>query len=377
MKRILLFGLCGLFFTQTAHAFETTAPYALLMDADTGYVMLDKKADVKMAPASMSKLMTAYLVFDALKSGRISEEDEFIVSENAWRKGGAKSGSSTMFLNPREKVKVKDLIRGIIVQSGNDACITVAENLAGSEDVFADMMTKKGKELGLKNATFKNATGLPHPEHKMTSEDLALLAQAIIRDFPEYYPIYSQKEFTYNKIKQFNRNPLLYHVKGADGLKTGHTKESGYGLTGSVKTPDGRRLILVLNGLKTEKDRMVESQKVAGYGISAFTNIVLFQENTPIVEIPVWLGVQETVAAVSLKEIHMTLMKGTEKDVKARVVYEEPLMAPIQKGQEIARLIIEIPDRPDETIPLVAAQSIEKTGWFGKIKAVLKSWGRS
>ena len=255
MKRQLFLTLLAssIIVSVQAHAFDTTAKNALLMDAETGYVMLNKNADVPMPPASMSKLMTAYMIFDALKSGELSMDTEFTVSENAWRKGGAKSGSSTMFLKPNQKVKIKDLIRGIIVQSGNDACIVAAENMAGSEEIFADIMTRKAKDLGLSNASFKNATGLPQKGHEMSAADLAKLAQAIIRDFPEYYSIYSEKEFKYNGIKQGNRNPLLYGIEGADGLKTGHTEASGYGLTGSVKTADGRRLIMVINGLKSMK----------------------------------------------------------------------------------------------------------------------------
>ena len=251
MKQILIFPLMSaLLFSVSSQAFETKATNALLLDADTGTVLFEKDADIPMPPASMSKLMTVYVLFEALKNGRLSMEDEFVVSENAWRIGGAASGGSTMFLNPGEKVKIKDLLRGIIIQSGNDACITVAENLAGSETAFAEILNEKAKELGLTGSSFKNATGLPDPQHRMTARDLAKLAQVLIQKFPEYYSIFSEKEFTYNGIKQDNRNPLLYRVGGADGLKTGHTIESGYGLTGALKTTDGRRLVVIVNGLK-------------------------------------------------------------------------------------------------------------------------------
>lgn len=358
----------------SAAAFDTEADYALLMDAETGYVMLDKQADTRMAPASMSKLMTAYLVFEALKNNQISWDDEMTVSENAWRKGGAKSGSSTMFLNPGQQVKVRDLIRGVIIQSGNDACITLAENLAGSEEVFADMMTAKGKELGLKEAVFKNATGLPHPEHKMSSRDLALLAQAIIRDFPDQYPIYSEKEFKFNGIRQENRNPLLYSVKGADGLKTGHTKESGYGLTGSVVTPDGRRLIMVLNGLKTMAARSAESKKIMGWGASAFENVTLFASGAPILDIPVWLGVKDQVAATVDETTRVTLMKGTRAGVRTIARFDTPVMAPVEKGQKLGEVTVLIPGREEMILNLVAAEDVEKVGYFGKVKAVITSW---
>ena len=310
MRYILILTICLMATTSSFATFDTKAKYALLIDADTGYIMYDKKSDIAMPPASMSKLMTAYMIFDALKSGKITEDDEFVVSENAWRKGGAKSGSSTMFLNPKQKVKVRDLLRGIIVQSGNDACIVAAEGLSGSEEAFADQMNHKAKELGLKDSTFYNATGLPQPGHVMSARDLAVLARALMRDFPEYYSIYSQKEFKYNGIKQGNRNPLLYTMDGADGLKTGHTEASGYGLTGSVKTRDGRRLIMVVNGLKSMNDRSSESQKLVGYGLANFENLLLYKKGAVLETIPVWYGQSETVEAVVPEDMLITLPRG-------------------------------------------------------------------
>ncbi len=376
MKKTVFAALAVVLLTSfNAQALETSASHALLMDADTGYVMFSKKADVPMPPASMSKLMTAYMVFDALKSGRISLEDDFEVSERAWRIGGAKSGSSTMFLKPKQKVKVKDLLRGIIVQSGNDACITVAENLAGSEEIFAAQMTQTARRLGLKNASFKNATGLPDREHRMSAHDLADLAQILIREFPEYYGIYSEREFKYNGIRQGNRNPLLYTVKGADGLKTGHTKESGYGLTASVKTQDGRRLIMVLNGLKSMKDRASESQKLVAYGISGFENKIVFEKDQETVSVPVWLGVDKEVAAVSPEKIVVTLPRDVSpKEIKTTVSYDTPLKAPVQKGDKIASLKLEVPGQETKTFALTAAKDVAKTGYFGKLKAVVSSW---
>ena len=374
-KNLLLSVFAGtLFVVCQANAFETKAKYALLMDADTGYVMLNKEAGVAMPPASMSKLMTAYMIFEGLKSGKITLDTEFSVSENAWKKGGAKSGSSTMFLNPNQKVKVRDLIRGIIVQSGNDACIVVAENMAGSEEVFADIMTRKAKELGLENATFKNATGLTQKGHEMSSFDLAKLAQALIRDFPEYYPIYSEKEFTYNGIKQGNRNPLLYDVPGADGLKTGHTEKSGYGLTGSVKSLDGRRLIMVINGLKTMTDRKEESQKIVNWGLGAFENIKMYQSGETVDTIPVWLGVEPTVSAVVDKDLVVTVPKGDTPDIRAEIHYNQPISAPIVKGQKLGQVIVRGPDNQTKTADLVAASDVAKVGYFGKLKAVILSW---
>lgn len=372
MHKYLLLSVCGCLISFTANAFETNAKYAYLIDADTGFVMYDKKSDVVMAPASMSKLMTAYMLFEAIKNGRISMEDEFVVSDNAWRKGGVKSGSSTMFLEPNKKVKVKDLLRGIIVQSGNDACIVAAEGLAGSEETFAKLMTQKAKELGLTESTFKNATGLPHPEHLMSSRDLARLAQALIRDFPEYYPIYSEKEFTYNKIKQGNRNPLLYSMDGADGLKTGHTEASGYGLTGSIKK-DGRRLIMVINGLKSMKARSEESQKLMGHGLSGFENVTVFEKDTVVDNLPVWYGEVQTVPAIPANAIVMTIERGNQKSVQTKVVYDSPIPAPIKKGQKVGQLIITADPNQTKTVDLLAGQDIEKVGYFGKLKRIVLS----
>lgn len=375
MRQFLLLSICGCVIgAVSAQAFETSAKHAFLMDADTGYVMYDKDAEVPMAPASMSKLMTAYMIFDALKSGKITLEDEFTVSENAWRKGGVKSGSSTMFLKPGQKVKIKDLLRGIIVQSGNDACIVAAEGLSGNEDVFAALMTQKAKDLGLKNSTFKNATGLPDPEHLMSPHDLALLATALIRDFPEYYPIYSEKEFTYNGIKQGNRNPLLYTMDGADGLKTGHTQESGFGLTGSVKTRDGRRLIMVVNGLKTMKDRSAESQKLMGYGLSAFENVTVFNKDATIENIPVWYGEAETVPAVLNNDLVMTIARGGGSGVVTKVIYDSPVTAPVQKGQKIGQVMVTSADNQSKMVDLIAAADVAKVGYFGKMKKIVSGW---
>ncbi|MBT7511641.1 MAG: D-alanyl-D-alanine carboxypeptidase, partial [Rhodospirillaceae bacterium] len=239
----LTFGLvfAGLF-GSSAQAIETIAKSAIIIEVATGETLMAKDADAPMAPASMSKLMTLYMLFERLKDGSLSLDDTFRVSDNAWRKGGAKSGSSTMFLSPRKRVKVEDLIRGIIVQSGNDACIVVAEGLSGSEAGFAVEMTERAREIGLASSTFRNATGWPDPEHRMTPRDLATLGQRLIEKFPEYYRFFKETEFTYGGIRQMNRNPLLYKEMGADGLKTGHTQESGFGLTASA-IRNGRRLV--------------------------------------------------------------------------------------------------------------------------------------
>ena len=354
-----------------AQPLETAATHALLMDADTGTVLFEKNADVKMHPASMSKLMTVYLIFEALKKGQYTLDTEFIVSNNAWEKGGAKTGGSTMFLNPKQTVKIRDLLRGIIVQSGNDACIVVAEGMAGSEEAFAQMMTAKAKQLGLQNSSFRNATGLPNPDHLMSAKDLAILAQHLINDFPEYYPIYSEKEFTYNKITQQNRNPLLTQMPGADGLKTGHTSESGYGLTGSMKTFDGRRLIMVINGLKTMADRAKESQKVMSWGVSNFENAAILTPDKKLVDIPVWLGKEKSVAAIPETKLIRTLSKWDNPEIKSTVHFKSPIKAPIQKGQILGTITTTIPGSEPIKTNLVAASDVAKLAYFSKIKTIL------
>jgi len=371
MKKLLLASL--LLSTTCVYAEEltTAASHALLMDADTGTVLFEKNADEKMHPASMSKLMTAYLIFEALKKGQYTLDTEFVVSDNAWEKGGAKTGGSTMFLNPKQSVKIRDLLRGIIVQSGNDACIVAAEGIAGSEDAFAQMMNAKAKKLGLTNSSFRNATGLPNPDHLMSAKDLALLAQHLINDFPEYYPIYSEKEFTYNKIKQQNRNPLLTQMPGADGLKTGHTSESGYGLTGSMKTYDGRRLIMVINGLQSMADRAKESQKVMSWGVANFENAAILSPEKPVVDVPVWLGEELSVPAIPQKKLVQTVDKWNTPQIKSVVRFDSPLKAPVKAGQVIGEIVTTLPNGTTQTTNLVAAKDVAKLGYFAKIKALI------
>ncbi len=368
MKSGLLFGLGILGLSFQANAVETKAKYALLMDADTGYVMFDKKADEAMHPASMSKLMTSYIVEEALKSGKYTEDTEFTVSENAWKKGGAKTGGSTMFLEIGQKVKLIDLLKGINIQSGNDACIVVAEGMAGTEEAFAAKMTQKAKKLGLTKSTFANATGIPDPNHLMSARDLALLSQHIINDFPEYYPIYSQKEFTYNGIKQGNRNPLLYSLQGADGLKTGHTSQSGYGLTATVKTPDGRRLILVVNGLSSMADRGSEAKNLMNYGLSHFENLTVFDTKKSVISVPVWMGKSEEVMGYPAESLIQTHPIGEEVKISSTVEYQEPIIAPVQKGQKIGTITTILSDGNIHETDLIAGENVEKLGFFARLK---------
>lgn len=378
MKHLLLGSvLAGLFATTclSAPVFDTVASHAYLIDYDTGEVLLDKKADELMAPASMSKLMTAYILFEKIKNGQVSLEDDFEVSTNAWKKGGEKSGSSTMFLKPNSKVKVKDLIRGIIVQSGNDACITVAENIAGSEENFAEEMTLRAREIGLEKSTFKNATGWPHKEHLMTCKELAMLAKKLISEFPEFYPIYSEKSFKYNGIKQDNRNPLLYSMPDqADGLKTGHTEKSGYALVGSAKSKDGkRRLILVVNGLKTMKDRNTETKKIMEWGLREFENYSLFKNGQIVTEIPVWLGVEENVPVVLSKDVLVTIHRLDKPKTKVVVTYDSWAKAPVKKGDTLASLNVILPDGKSHRFPLVAAKDVPAINFWGRMKAAVSS----
>lgn len=361
---------------RPAAAIETLAREALLMDITTGAILLDKNADDPMPPASMSKLMTLFMVFERLKEGSLSLEDSFPVSENAWRKGGAKSGSSTMFLEPGSRVKVEDLIRGIIVQSGNDACIVLAEGLASSEKAFAEEMTQRARMLGMKTSTFHNATGWPDPDHYMTARELAILAKHTIQDFPEYYHYYSEKRFTYNGIRQGNRNPLLYRDIGADGLKTGHTEVSGYGLTASAVRGD-RRLILVVNGLPSVKDRSRESERLIEWGFREFDNYKLFSANDAVVDADVWLGEEQMVPLVIDKDLVITMPRKARRDMKVAVTYEGPLPAPIAKGQVLAKLVVSAPDMNNIEVPLVAGRDVGQLGLIGRLGAALKYllWG--
>ncbi len=354
-----------------AHAFETKAKNAILMDYETGSYLFKKNHQEMIAPASMSKLMTVYILLSKIKEGDISLEDTFTVSEKAWRKGGAASGGSTMFLKIGQEVKVEDLIKGIIIQSGNDACITVAENIAGSEEEFAALMNETAEKIGLHNAHFVNATGLPHPEHKISVEDLALLARRIIKEFPDFYHVFKEKEFTFNGIKQGNRNPLLYSLKGSDGLKTGHTDEAGFCLTGSVVRGD-RRLIEVVAGLSSNKERAEETESLMTWGFAGFDNYKLFNQNQILAEIPVWYGAKPTVEAVVPEKIVYTVKKSTKNKYGAKTVYNTPLKAPVFKGDKVGELFITYGDNTVQKIPLVAKEDIAKIGALSRFMANLK-----
>jgi serine-type D-Ala-D-Ala carboxypeptidase (penicillin-binding protein 5/6) len=337
--------------------FHTSAPHAILIDAASGSVLFEKAADELIYPASMSKLMTLEVVFNELKEGNIKLDTEYFISTDAWKRGGAPSGGSTMFAAIHSKVKVGDLIQGITVQSANDACIALAEGLAGNEDGFARLMNGRAHEIGLTKSNFVNATGLPDPAHQMTVRELAILARHIIRTYPEYYHYFGEKEFTWNKIRQLNRNPLLKMDIGADGMKTGHTKEAGYGMVGSA-TRKGLRLIVVVAGLKSAKDRGDEARKLLEVGFRSFDSRLLFAEGQYVGEAKLFGGAQRYVPLVGKDEIRIVLPKDSNERLIARIVYTGPVRAPVQKGQEIGKLKVWRAKQLALEAPLQAAESV-------------------
>ena len=355
----------------SAAAIETQARNAILMDYDTGQYLYVKDHEKMVPPASMSKLMTVNMIFEKLKDGSLSLDDTFTVSERAWKLGGAASGGSTMFLKIGEKVRVEDILKGILIQSGNDACIVAAENLAGSEDDFAEMMNKRARELGLNNSSFANSTGLPHPDQKMSVEDLAKLARHIIKEFPEFYHIFSEKYYTHNNITQGNRNPLLYSMPNADGLKTGHTEEAGFCLTASAKKGE-RRLIEVMTGMNSNKERSEEAERLMEWGFREFNNYNLLNKGQEIAEIPVVFGNEKEVRLVVPETVKRTLKKSQAPKIKMTAVYDKPVKAPVAAGDKLGEVRIELDGQEMENVPLVADRNIEKLGFFGRIGQNLK-----
>lgn len=340
-----------------AQSFQTAAPHAILIDADSGSVLFEKAPDERFSPASMAKLMTTDIVFEALKSGRLSMDTEFTVTEDAWRRGGAGGGGSSMFAQLNSRIKMSDLLRGLIVQSGNDAAITIAENMAGSEEAFAGLMNERAKEIGLTNSTFRNATGYSAPDQKVTARDMAKLAIHIIETYPDLYKIFSEKEFTWNKIRQQNRNPLLTLDIGADGLKTGFLEESGYALTGSA-VQNGQRLVLVVSGLKTARDRATESRKLMEWGFRAFEARQVFAPGETVAEASVFGGEAGSVPLVAKKPVRVLLPRGASDRVSAKVIYQGPLVAPVEEGQQVGVLRVQRGDVVALDQPLYAGASV-------------------
>lgn len=356
-----------LLFAGSASAqITTTAKQAVLMDYETGEVLYCVDCDAKVPPSSMSKLMTTELVLQRLKDGRLKPEDTLPVSEFAWREQFRHPGASLMWVAVNSKVSIDDLLKGIIVQSGGDACIVVAESLGGDEAGFAAMSNKRAQELGLTNSHFVNSTGMPDPEHVMSVHDIAKLSAHIIRDYPQYYHYFAIPEFTWSNIKQPNRNRLLFMDIGADGLKTGHTEAAGYGIVGSA-VRDGRRLVVAINGLPSETARNAEAARLLNIGFREFRSFQLLAANADVGEAKVWGGKSETVRLTVRDPLKVIMPADARKDVKASLRYNGPIAAPIAAGQEIASLIIKIPGKPDQIVPLVAGEEVLATGVFGRM----------
>jgi D-alanyl-D-alanine carboxypeptidase (penicillin-binding protein 5/6) len=339
--------------------FDGDAPTAILIEASSGSVLFEKNADELRAPSSMMKLVAVETVFHAIKQGDVKLTDEYQVSENAWRKGGAPAGGSTMFAAIHSKIAVDDLLHGAIIQSGNDACIVLAEGIAGNEHNFADMMTKRARELGMTRSTFANSNGLPDPGNKMTVRELANLARYIIQTYPEFYKLFGEREFTWNKIRQQNRNPLLTSLEGADGLKTGYTKEGGYGMVGSA-VQNGIRLIVVVNGLEDPEDRASEAKKMLEWGFRNFEARTLFAAQQPVGYAKVFGGDSRSVQLASPEPIKVMVQKnGTDKLI-ARVVYNGPVRAPVESGQQVGVVKVWRGANIAVEAPVYAAESVGK-----------------
>lgn len=345
---------------------ESSAKQAILLDHATGTVLFSKNPEQSMPPSSMSKLMTLYMLFDRLASGGLKMDDTFPVSKKAWKMGGSK-----MFVRVNTDVRIGDLIRGIIIQSGNDACIVVAEGIGGDEASFAMMMNETARGLGMLDSHFVNASGWPHPEHVTTAKDLSILARHLIDKFPQYYPIFAERSFTFSKIRQGNRNPLLYKNIGADGLKTGHTEAAGYGLVASAER-NGRRLDLVVNGLNSVNQRSKESQRLLTWGFREFGNYALFKAGESVADATVWLGDTGVVPLVLEEPLTIIIPRKARRAMKVSVNYQGPLPAPIAKGQAVATLRIEAPNMTTIERPLIAGADIARQGFFGRLGAALE-----
>jgi len=345
----------------------TPAEYAVIMDYRTGEILYEKNARTPTTPSSMSKLMTVVIVFERLKEGSLKLTDKFEVSEKAWRE---REGSS-MWVRVGDSIPVLDLLRGIIVQSGNDACIVVAENISGSEEAFVELMNRKAREWQLTDSTFGNAHGKPDPNQKMSMRDLALLTRKIISEYPEYYAIFAEREFTWEKIRQANRNPLLGMVDGADGLKTGHTEEAGYGLVGSAVS-GGERRIIVVNGLSSERERATESARLIRLAFSDFTTKTFFEPGDVVGEAEVFKGKEKTAPLITKEPVKLILHRSLLDKATATIVYTGPVSAPIKSGQQIAFLRVEVENGPSREYALYAGRDVKETGVWGKIGMAAK-----
>jgi len=347
---------------------ELSASSYILTDFDSGQVLVEHDADQRVEPASITKLMTAYVVFKELEDGKIRLDDKVPVSEKAWRTGG-----SRMFIEPGMEVTVHDLILGVVIQSGNDASVALAEFLAGTEEAFAGIMNFYAEQLGMSNSHFTNATGLPHEDHYTTANDIARLSAALIRDFPEYYTWFSQKEFTFNDIRQHNRNNLLWRDPAVDGLKTGHTESAGYCLAASAKR-EGMRLISVVMGSASEQARASESQSLLNYGFRFFETVQLYKAGDQLAEAPVWKGTADKVGLGIADNLFVTIPRGRYDDLEARVDLQPELMAPLTKGAEVGRISIHLDDQVVASRPLLTLREVPPAGFFGRAWDGLKLW---
>ncbi|MBM3606382.1 MAG: D-alanyl-D-alanine carboxypeptidase [Alphaproteobacteria bacterium] len=373
MRAFLLRFATVLAFAAPAQAFDTTATAAWVYDVPTGTVLMEKNADTAIPPASMSKLMTLYMLFEALEEGRVQLDTQLPVSTRARQMGG-----STMFLNELDRPTVEQLIKGIIVLSGNDACVVVAEGLAGTEEAFARQMTERGRQMGLTHSTFRNSTGWPDPQHRMSAEDLGIVATRLIEDFPQFYDNFSLTEYRFDDrapSNRFNRNPILRLGIGADGLKTGHTQEAGYGLVGSA-VQDGRRVIFVISGLQSDRARAEESERIVNWAFRQFTMQSLVPAGDTVLEAPVWLGTMGRVGLTTQNGVNVLVPAGVQDQVKVEVVYDSPIPAPITKGDRVGQLVVTIPGTRDTVTPLIAASDVPEAGFLGRMKGAVLQLGQ-
>ena len=370
--RVVLVAIMTCWLSQSAGAAEidTSAEFAFVTDFGSGKVLMEKNPDAPMKPASMAKIMTVYIAFQHIADGSLSLDDTFLISTKAWRKGGSKT-----FVEVGKQVSVRDLLNGIVVQSGNDAAIAVAEGISGTEDGFAEEMNYVARQLGMENTTFRNSTGWPDPEQFTTARDLNILATAMVRDFPvetypELYSMFAKKEFAYNGIKQGNRNPLVYGTQGADGLKTGHTEESGYGLVGSADR-DGQRVVMVLNGLSSMKQRSSESRRLMDLMFREFKLYRFFDAGETVDQANIWLGRAPKLDLVLEEPLHLVLSRSDRRRMKMSVQWNDPVPAPITAGQAIGTLVLELPEEK-LVYPLLAARNVGELGMFDRVGEALK-----
>ena len=370
--RVALAAMFGVLLQSNLMAadIDTSAEFAYVTDFASGKVLMDKDPDSPMKPASMAKIMTVYVAFQRIADGSLSLDDTFLISEKAWRKGGSKT-----FVEVGKQVAVRDLLMGVVVQSGNDAAIAIAEGISGTESGFAEEMNYVARQLGMTNTVFKNATGWPDPDQVTTARDLNILATALIRDFPsqdfpDLYPMFAEKTFTYNGIKQGNRNPLVYGTQGADGLKTGHTEESGYGLVGSAMR-EGQRVVMVLNGMTSMKQRSSESRRLMDLMFREFRQYRFFDKGQAVDRAAVWLGNEPRVDLVLEEPLHLVLSRTDRRRMKMSVQWNDPVPAPVTAGQKIGTLTLDFPDRT-MSYDLTAAKDVAELGMFDRVGEALK-----